>query len=109
MTPDPQPRPAPAPAHPVPLSAYDFDTTPGARGALAPPADFAGDRHQYLALMRQRYHQDHEARQCILIAALRTNQAFGDRALTFRGPFADWAREVILTTARRLRAPAPGT
>ena len=89
-----------------PLSAHCFDTTPGAHSALAPPADFAGDQDQYLAVIRRRYREDHEARQCILLAALRARQPFGSSALTFLGPYADWARHVVAAAAGTFRKPA---
>ncbi len=91
-----------------PLSAHCFDTTPGSHSALAPPADFAGDQGQYLAVIRRRYREDHEARQCILLAALRARQPFGSSALTFLGPYAAWARHVVATAATTFRAPHPG-
>ena len=99
----PQARPRPRRA---PLSAHCFDTTPGAHSALAPPADFAGDQDQYLAVIRRRYREDHEARQCILLAALRARQPFGSSALTFLGPYADWARHVVAAAAGTFRKPA---
>ena len=90
-------------AFPPPLSAHAFDTTPGARSALAPPPGFDGGQDQYVEVIRRRYRQDHEARQCILLAALRANQAFGWSALTFSGPYARWAEHLIQTTAARLK------
>ncbi len=90
-------------ALPPPLSAHAFDTTPGARSALAPPPDFAGDEDAYVQVIRRRYRQDPEARQCILLAALRANQAFGWSALSFSGPYARWAEHLIQTTAARLK------
>ncbi len=96
----PQGRPGPLPP---PLSAHAFDTTPGARSALAPPTDFEGSEDDYVQVIRQRYRQDHEARQCILLAALRANQPFGLCALTFTGPYARWAQHLIETTAARLK------
>ena len=89
-----------------PLSAHYFDTTPGAHCALAPPADFSGDRDQYLEVIRRRYREDHEARQCILLAAFRSRRAFGSSALTFLGPYADWAQHVIEAAAGSFRKPA---
>ena len=88
---------------PPPLSAHAFDTTPGARSALAPPPGFDGGQDQYVEVIRRRYRQDHEARQCILLAALRANQAFGWSALSFSGPYARWAEHLIQTTAERLK------
>ncbi|HPB75904.1 MAG TPA: hypothetical protein PLY96_11730 [Chromatiaceae bacterium] len=90
-------------AFPPPLSAHAFDTTPGARSALAPPPGFDGGQDQYVEVIRRRYRQDHEARQCILLAALRANQAFGWSALSFSGPYARWAEHLIQTTAERLK------
>ena len=89
-----------------PLSAHCFDTTPGAHSALAPPADFAGDQDQYLAVIRRRYREDHEARQCILLAALRARQPFGYSALTFLGPYAAWAQHVVAAAASTFSKPA---
>ena len=91
-----------------PLSAHRFDTTPGAHSALAPPADFAGDRDQYLEVIRRRYREDHEARQCILLAAFRSRRAFGSSALTFLGPYATWAQHIIEAAAGTFRKPAQG-
>lgn len=91
-----------------PLSAHCFDTTPGAHSALAPPADFAGDQDQYLAVIRRRYREDHEARQCILLAAFRSRRAFGSSALTFLGPYATWAQHIIEAAASTFRKPAQG-
>lgn len=99
----PQDRPRPLP---TPLSAHCFDTTPGAHSALAPPAGFAGDQAQYLAVIRRRYREDHEARQCILLAALRARQPFGASALTFLGPYADWARRVVAAAASTFGKPS---
>ena len=96
----PHARPRPLPP---PLSAHAFDTTPGARSALAPPPDFAGDEDAYVQVIRRRYRQDPEARQCILLAALRANQAFGWSALSFTGPHARWAEHLIRATAARLK------
>ena len=98
----PQARPRPLRE---PLSAHRFDTTPGAHSALAPPADFAGDRDQYLEVIRRRYREDHEARQCILLAALRSRQPFGASALTFLGPYAAWARHVVTAAASTFGKP----
>ena len=100
----PQARPRPLRQ---PLSAHCFDTTPGAHSALAPPADFAGDQDQYLAVIRRRYREDHEARQCILLAALRARQPFGASALTFLGPYATWARHVVAAAASTFGKPSP--
>ena len=90
-------------ALPPPLSAHAFDTTPGAHSALAPPANFAGTEDEYVQVIRRRYRQDPEARQCILLAALRANQAFGWSALSFTGPHARWAEHLIRATAARLK------
>ena len=76
----------------------------GAHSALAPPADFAGD--QYLAVIRRRYREDHEAQQCSLLAALRSRQPFGVSALTFLGPYAAWARHVVAAAAGTFGKPA---
>ena len=88
---------------PPPLSAHAFETTPGAHSALAPPPGFDGGKDQYVEIVRRRYLQDPAARQCILLAALRANQAFGWSALSFSGPYARWARHLIETTAERLK------
>ncbi|MBP6260901.1 MAG: hypothetical protein KA361_00565, partial [Chromatiaceae bacterium] len=80
-----------------------FETEPGARSALAPPFQFAGDRERYLQVIRQRYNSNPEVRQCIIIAALRKNHNPHGDEMEFRGPYAEWAREVIESTARRLR------
>ncbi|MBP9602832.1 MAG: hypothetical protein KBE53_01940 [Chromatiaceae bacterium] len=93
----------PLPPHLTPLSSDHFETEPGARSALAPPFQFAGDRERYLQVIRQRYNSNPEVRQCIIIAALRKNHNPHGDEMEFRGPYAEWAREVIESTARRLR------
>ena len=102
VTEAPHPRPRPLRE---PLSAHCFDTTPGAHSALAPPANWEGDQDQYLEVIRRRYREDHEARQCILLAAFRSRRAFGSSALTFLGPYADWARHLVATAADTFRKP----
>jgi hypothetical protein len=92
---------------PGPLSAYVFDTTPGAHSALAPPAGFAGDGASYITAMRHRYHTDPAARQCILLAAFRSRRPFGPAAITFTGPYAEWARHVVVATSRVFTPPSP--
>jgi hypothetical protein len=57
--------------------------------------------------MRQRYHADPEARQCILLAAFRSRRPFGPAAITFTGPYAAWARHVVVATSRVFTPPRP--
>ncbi len=64
-----------------------IDTTPGARGAFAPPQGFSGD---YIKFLRKRYIEDPGVRQHVFVVARRVS-AMQAGFVSFRGPYAKQA------------------
>lgn len=87
----------------APMSSDHFETEPGADSALAPPFDFNQDVSRYMDFMRHRYLHNPQVRQTIIIAALRANREPHKDVITYAGPYAEQARDIIEGTARRIR------
>jgi hypothetical protein len=87
-----------------PLDPYLIDTDPGSGGAMAPPSDWCGDFDAYRGEIRRRFRSDPEARQSMLIAARRFDPTPSLSPITFRGRYAHWARALIETAKRDLKA-----
>ena len=87
----------------APLPSDHFETEPGADSALAPPFGFDQNKHRYLTFMRERYMHNPQVRQAIIIAALRANREPHKDVITYAGPYAEQARDIIEGTARRIR------
>lgn len=67
------------------------DTTPGAACAFAPMPGFSGNDNQYRALMRDRYKQRGYDQHMVVLAMQRKKGL----ELTFAGPYAALAKEII--------------
>jgi len=83
------------------------DTTPGARCVMAPAAGATPEPDAYRDAIRRLWRDHLDARQHLLVFAAALTPRHGSPVLTFVGPYAAEAREILEAIATRNRPTNP--